>query len=525
MSSAASQTAVAKKNAPRVRRRRISLGVKFTFFLLLAIGVMMSLTTWLSYRQQQRSLREEVLQRGATIARSLASSAAEAVLNDLVCAALIHETMPREDIAALSTGSLRAIAASLRGDILGDSGLGSDALEARNSGVVEIMMVDTTGIIVAHNDIQMVSKPYQSPLGVAPYRGEPILIQAYVTDRDERRFDIAVPIIVNRIGLSAGKQIGVVHLRMSERLVDWVVRQAAIKLLLVTALMMLIGLLAALILSHYLTRPINELVGGVLAIAGGDLNQELSVRRRDELGELTAAFNEMAASLREKELIKGAFSTYVSSQVMEQVLKDPSQLALGGARKRVTILFTDIRGFTSMSESMQPEEVVSIINVYLSLQTEIVLRNEGMLDKFVGDCVMAVYGLPWAKSDDALRAVRTAVEIQSAIKTLNQTRAKEGQKTITIGIGVNTGEVVAGNMGSQQKMDYTVIGDSVNLAARLEANAEGGTVLISEATYNEIKDYVVAEKLAPIPVKGKKEKVSVYSVTAMRSAAGEALNG
>jgi adenylate cyclase len=499
------------------KRRRISLGVKFTFILLMTIGFMMSMTTWVSYRQQQRSLRDEVMQRGATIARSLASSAAENLLNDLVCAALIHETMPREKLTSLMTGSLKSITESLLADIMGASRLDATKAMMRNAGVVEILITDSNDMIVAHNDIQMVSKLYQSPPGVAPYKGEPILIQDYVTELGERRFDIAVPILVNRVDSNSGKQIGAVHLRMSERLVDLVVKQATIKLLLVTAVMMVLGLIAALLLSRYLTQPINELVGGVLAIAGGDLNQELPVRRRDELGELTAAFNEMAASLREKELIKGAFSTYVSSQVMEQILQDPTQLALGGARKRATMVFSDIRGFTSMSESMQPEEVVSIINVYLSLQTEIVLRNDGMLDKFVGDCVMAVYGLPFAKNDDSLRAVRTAVEIQAAVKRLNEVRAKEKKRTITIGVGVNTGDVVAGNMGSQQKMDYTVIGDAVNLAARLESNAEGGTILISEATYEEVKNFVVAEKLAPIPVKGKKDKVAIYSVQAMKT--------
>jgi class 3 adenylate cyclase len=502
---------------PAVKRKkwRISLGVKFTFFLLMAIGAMMTLTTWLTYRQQQRSLRDEVLQRGTTIARSLASSAAEAVLNDLVCAALIHETMPREDLSSLEKNSLASVVKSLVDDVV--SVASGQTKIMRNAGVVEVLMVDMNGMIVAHNDIQMVSRPYQSPKGVAPYRGETILIQEFQTEHGEKRFDIAVPILVNRVGMNGGKQIGMVHLRMSQLLVDIVVKQATLKLLLVTGLMMFLGSLGALVLSHYLTQPIHELVGGVLAIAAGDLNQELKVTRNDELGELTSAFNEMSASLREKELIKGAFSTYVSAQVMEQVLRDPAQLALGGARKRVSVMFSDIRGFTSMSETMQPEEVVSIINVYLSLQTAIVIRNEGMLDKFVGDCVMAVYGLPFAKDDDALRAVRTSVEIQEEIRKLNAVRAKEGLKTITIGIGVNTGDVVAGNMGSPQKMDYTVIGDSVNLAARLEANAEGGTALISESTFAEVKEYIVAEKLAPIPVKGKKDKVVVYSVKAMKA--------
>jgi class 3 adenylate cyclase len=506
---------VPARPAARQRKRRISLGVKFTIILLVAIGAMMTLTSWLTYRQQQRSLREEVLQRGATVARSLASSAAEAVLNDLVCAALIHETMPKEDFSSLSVFSLNTVIRSLADDVL-PADAGSSKI-MRNAGIVEVLMVDMNGIIVAHNDIQMVSRPYQSPPGVAPYKDEPILIQEYLAERGERRFDIAVPILVNRVGTSGGKQIGVVHLRMSQQLVDLIAKQATYKLLLVTGVLMFFGIIGAFLLSHYLTQPIHELVGGVMAIAAGDLNQELRVSRGDELGELTGAFNEMAASLREKELIKGAFSTYVSTQVMEQVLKDPSKLALGGARKRVSVVFSDIRGFTSMSETMQPEEVVSIINVYLSLQTEIVIRNDGMLDKFVGDCVMAVYGLPFAKDDDSLRAVRTAVEIQAAILKLNAIRAKEGLKTITIGIGVNTGEAVAGNMGSSQKMDYTVIGDSVNLAARLEANAEGGTVLISESTYAEVKDFVVAEKLAPIPVKGKKDKVTVFSIKSMKA--------
>jgi len=280
---------------------------------------------------------------------------------------------------------------------------------------------------------------------------------------------------------------------------------------------MLLGALVAILLARYLTQPVKNLVRGVLAIAGGDLNQQLRVSRKDELGELTAAFNEMAASLREKELIKGAFSTYVSSQVMEEVLKDPGSMALGGARKNATIVFTDIRGFTAMSETLEPEDVVSIINVYLSSQTEIIVRNGGMLDKFVGDCVMAVFGIPLPKEDDAVRAVRSALEIQEAIAELNQARKIAGERTVTIGIGINTGEVVSGNMGSAQKMDYTVIGDSVNLAARLESVAEGGSILISEETYFQVQDHVIAEKLSPLAVKGKKERVSVYRVKSKKT--------
>jgi len=502
----------------KIRRKsgRIPLMVQFTFFVILTIGTTMALTTWLTYRQQQKSLRDEVVKRGATIARSLASSAAEAVLNDLVCATLIHETMPDQKDQEYPEITFTSTLHSLINDILGRN---PDTYSKilRNAGVVEVFMVNTDNEIVAHNNIQMLAQKYIPPKGVRPYNGESILVQSYETKNGEKRFDIAVPILINRLAAMGGKRIGVVHLGMSQKLVDMTVKQATMKLLIATGFVLCLGVIVAIILARYLTQPIKTLVGGVLAVASGDLNQEIRVTRKDELGELTAAFNQMAASLREKELIKGAFSTYVSSQVMEEILKNPGSLALGGARKRATILFTDIRGFTSMAETMSPEDVVSVINVYLSVQTEIILRNGGMLDKFVGDCVMAIYGTPLPKEDDAWRAVKSALEIQEVIRELNQARKIAGERTVTIGIGVNTGDVVSGNMGSAQKMDYTVIGDAVNLAARLEAVAEGGSILISEETYHEVEEYIVAEKLSPLAIKGKKDKVSVYRVKSFKT--------
>jgi len=164
-----------------------------------------------------------------------------------------------------------------------------------------------------------------------------------------------------------------------------------------------------------------------------------------------------------------------------------------------------------MSENLQPEEVVSVINEYLTLQTDKVFKWEGLLDKFVGDCVMAVYGVPFPKSDDSYRAVRTAMDIREGVERMNVIRKKRNMICVQIGIGVNTGDVVSGNMGSPQKMDYTVIGDNVNLAARLEANAPGGQIYVSESTYTETKDYIEYEELPSIMVKGKKEPIKIYS--------------
>ncbi|MCK5218790.1 HAMP domain-containing protein, partial [bacterium] len=355
----------------RSKKCYISLRFKLTFFVLLTIGSIMALTTWLTYQQQQRALRNEVVQRGATIARSLASSAAETVLNDLVCAALIHETMPDAQASILPNLTFESILHSLSNDVFEYTQMVPASQILRNAGVVEVLMVDTSKVVVAHNDIRKVSMKYRPPPGVKAYQGEDVLVQQYTTKSGAKRFDIAVPILVNRLGTQGGKYIGVVHLRMSQDWVEVTVKQAAYKLLIVMGAILLIGLMASMILANFITRPIKKLVNGVLAIASGNLDQKIKVGSNDELGELTSAFNQMTISLKEKELIKGAFSTYVSSQVMDEVLKDPRRMALGGARKRATMMFADIRGFTAMSETMEPEQVVSIINVYLSLQTEI----------------------------------------------------------------------------------------------------------------------------------------------------------
>ena len=146
----------------------------------------------------------------------------------------------------------------------------------------------------------------------------------------------------------------------------------------------------------------------------------------------------------------------------------------------------------------------------LTLQTDKVIKWQGVIDKFIGDSMMAVYGVPFPKEDDAYRAVRTAMDIREGLIKLNSIRERRGQKTVGIGIGIDTGEVVSGNMGSPQKMDYTVIGDHVNLAARLESNAPGGRIYVSETTYNETKETIEYQQLDSIMVKGKKEPISIY---------------
>jgi adenylate cyclase len=219
---------------------------------------------------------------------------------------------------------------------------------------------------------------------------------------------------------------------------------------------------------------------------------------------------------REKRKIKNIFSKYLSSNVVEELIKS-EDIKLGGERKEITVLFSDIRDFTSMSEKLTPEEVVSMLNEYLSEMTDIIFANKGTLDKFIGDAVMAVFGSPIFLADHAQRAVRTAVMMIKRLNELNEKWVKEGKRTLKIGIGINSGEVIAGNMGSLKRMEYTVIGDNVNLASRLESmNKELGTeILISENTYKEVKDIVKVRKFENIKIRGKEESITVYEVLDM----------
>jgi len=210
--------------------------------------------------------------------------------------------------------------------------------------------------------------------------------------------------------------------------------------------------------------------------------------------------------------VKNTFKRYVSKQVVDELLDDDAKLNLGGEEREVTILFSDIRGFTSMSEKMSPENVVSTLNEYFSDMIDIVFKYNGTLDKIIGDELMIVYGAPISAKDDTQRAVATAVEMQKQITCLNKERIKRKDMPISAGIGINRGIVVSGNIGSRDMMDYTVIGDTVNLGARLCSAAGPGEILVSSTVWKKTQKHYSYKKLDPIKVKGKKNKVGVYCI-------------
>lgn len=490
------------------KKTRIGLGFKFSFFVGLLITAILTTVTVFIYNQIKTALTYEVTQRGTAIAVNMANNAFQPLLDkdSLLLSGLAAEAVqsPYKE-EELGKDFVTEIQEILTKEIFNISG----KTAPKNEGIMEAFIVNKEGIIVSTNKNEFRDQLYSPPPGVRPLADtDDVLIQEF-TRNGRNYFDIGVS-IRKRLG-TQWLALGQGHLTVSQSIIARTVLIASVRLVLITLMSLIAGIIASLVLVNVLTNPIKFLMQGVRAIGEGNYDVAIKVKTRDELGELSDAFNSTAKSLKEKELLKGAFSTYVSSTVMEQILKDPGKLSLHGTRVRCTMLFTDIRGFTSMSETMEPEQVVAIINEYLTLQTDKVFKWEGLLDKFVGDCVMAVYGLPFPKADDSYRAVRTAMDMRDGIEKLNVIRKRRDQMTVGVGIGVNTGDVVAGNMGSPQKMDYTVIGDNVNLAARLEANAPAGNIFVSESTYNETKDRIEYEQREPISVKGKKEPVKIYS--------------
>lgn len=207
------------------------------------------------------------------------------------------------------------------------------------------------------------------------------------------------------------------------------------------------------------------------------------------------------------------FKKYVAPQVVEEISKSGDfKLKLGGEKRDIAVLFVDIRGFTPLSESLEPEQVVSVLNEYLALATTSILNHSGTLDKFIGDAAMAIFNAPFDQNDYIYEAVAAALDLRRGADELKRKLEQEVGKTVAFGVGINCGEAVVGNIGCEFRMDYTAIGDTVNTAARLESNAKAGEILISEYVYEKIKDRILAEPIGEIPLKGKSKKLQVYRV-------------
>lgn len=454
---------------------RIPIRLKLAVLFGLVIGAVTLVLSLVILDQERQALLGQVIQFGGTIATEVARQSKAPLL--------------QEDALTL--------------------GLLVQELE-KNENVAEALILDRDLRIRGAARVELVGQRYRFPPGIDPARldhlrvyPDPPLTPGYST------ITFIAPVTYS------GLRIGYTLVAFERDLIDAQLSETRRRILLAGAVLGLLGVAASFLLARRVSRPIVRLAEGTSAVATGDFGHRIEPWRvlgPDELTDLVDSFNAMAEALQQKELIKGAFSRYVGHQIVEEVLKDPERIRLGGTRQQVTVLFADICGFTALAERLDPEQVMGILNEFFGHLTEITHKFRGTVDKFMGDSIMAVFGSPDWVPDHALRAVMAAVCMQKMVRRLNQQRQARSEMPVVFRIGVNTGEVIVGNLGSEERMEFAVIGDPVNVAYRLQGIAPGGSVYITDATYRQVQDIVVSRPLPAESVRGRQRQVAIFEV-------------
>jgi class 3 adenylate cyclase len=456
-----------------------SLQFKFSALIVTLLALASASIALVATHHERGALENEVRTRGITLAASLAGAAEEPLLalergsfdDELVLERLVRETGASEGVVSAR--------------VLARDGRVVAALDPSVRG-------ENTGLLAGGPDL------------VVERRGDLLLV--------------AAPVRYSGVGVGEA-QVGL-DLRA---LVDPVVRGSSRQLAGIAALVLLLGVVAGTIFVALLSGPLRRLRVGVERLRDGDLSVRVPPTSRDEVGELTRAFNEMGDSLLQKQRLQTAFGRYVNDYVLNQLLESPDGDALAGMEREVTIVFADVRGFTHLSEGLEAREVVSLLKEVFQIASDRILERGGTIDKFIGDSVMAYFGAPLSQPDHVQRAVAASVDLLRAVDERNRrVRAGGGAAAapVRMGIGIHTGTVVVGNVGSDRRTNFTVVGDAVNVAHRLEKLARPGQILVSEAVQRAVRGAQRLRFEGERQLSGREEPVHVYSVEYEREAAG-----
>jgi len=457
------------------RKLRIPIFIKLTSLSTILILVVISIISFSILKKQKAQYIGQLINLGESMVRMVANNAPEKLLGE-------------EDLALFQ----------LVKDI------------AENKQVIYALITDQKDVIKAHNRIDMVNKIYSPPDNILFLKEDnKVKVSSFIRDREEILL-FEEPITYQKL------RVGEVHLAISQKKILENIHDAKISILVLTAFITLLGIMLSLALSMYFSRPIRKLGESIKALAMDDFDHRVAVNRNDELGDLSSAFNRMAEDLALKDKIKDSFGQYVTPEIVDMILENPDNQWMKGLRVEATVLFVDIRGFTGLAEEKEPETVIEMLNDHFTRITDIVIRHGGHLNKFVGDEAMIVFGTPAPNLQHAEAAVRAALDIQEEIARIDR-KEKMGDVSFEVGIGINSGEIVAGNLGSPKRMEYTVIGDNVNVASRLTSLAKAGEILISKQTYESIEDNsrFKVTKRGKVPVKGKKVGITIYNVLSL----------
>ncbi len=380
----------------------------------------------------------------------------------------------------------------------------SNMFQMKIIGLRYAFVVDREGQIIAHSNPRKIDARAPAYLSIQATRD---LNSAY---KNGKYFEYVRPIFVKKMDKAKpGKLLlGVAVVGFSKRDVFRPISHARRILFLITLVIVGVGLIAANWIAHQLSSTIVVLANGVREVRDGNLEVEIPVKSNDELGLLTREFNQLIRRFRENLQMQKFISTLTM-----QMIRRRSRLKLKDAeameRRNIAVLFSDIRSFTTVSEKLEPESLVKLINIYFDLQTRMIEKYSGIVDKFVGDQIMALF----LEEEMVDQAIQAAIDIQKAIRELNQKRKKLKREILQVGIGINYGPVMIGSMGTQTRMDYTAIGDTVNLGARLCSIAKPGQIIIPNRMIRRIQGKYSLIKLEPLILKGRNRPVQLYMVT------------
>lgn len=448
----------------------IPIALKLAFAITLLVVLGMSALGLFILGNQNQVMREQLDDFGLTIASHLAQLAAEPVLSE-------------------DSLRLRLLTANLVEDkqVLGA------AIYARNG-----ELLSSIGIV-----------PESSPSFV---ESQGMVQQQYWPNpaQPEERF-----VSFTAKSVYQGVEVGYSSVTLSASLMDAANKKARRAIISATIAMSLLASLLAYFMSRRLSQPIHSLMQATQAIDRGDLDVRISDRRNDEIGFLIDGFNSMAEGLLRKSQVEQVFSRYVSKNVASKILANLDEVRLGSQHVEATVLFADIVGFTAMAEKLKPAEVSSLLNEYFSYISFACQLYGGVVDKFIGDCAMLVFGAVENDRDQTMNAICCAVLIQKLAEQLNMQRRRNGQAEVFFRIGMNSGSMLAGNLGSDERMEYTVVGDAVNLASRLCYAADAGQIIVREELIAQLRSRssVQATAQGDLPIRGKTHPVKVYEVT------------
>jgi len=452
-----------------------SLQIKFSALVVTLLVVASVGLTVIATQHERGALEAEVEKRGRAVAKHLAGAAKEPLLS-VEQGDFGHELTLEQLVEDVGTGE----------------------------GVVAARLLNREGRIAASLDPAERGEILAPGTRADAEDGSPQVL------RDGARLLAAAPIFYS------GVRVGEAHVEFDLTvLVDPVVQSNTEQLAAAAIAVVMFGVLAGVAFVALLVGPLRRLRVGVEQLSTGNLSVRVPPTSRDEVGELTRAFNEMGDSIQQKERIQTAFGRYVSDYVLSQLLESSDGEPQSGIEREVTVLFVDIRRFTHIAEGLQAPRVVSLLNEIFQLVTDRILDYGGTVDKFIGDSVMAYFGAPLPDPNHPIQAVSAAIEIRNAIAARNQQIKLDDtpeRLAVDLGIGIHTGPVVVGNIGSDHRTDFTAIGDPVNVAQRLEKLAGPAEILVSEAVQRRVRSVISMRFEGEQQLSGRAEPVHVYAI-------------